>query len=173
MTPRERFELYEKLYFHEIDRRDKLHARLNLPLVMLIGLLSFFGFLLSKAPTSSSYWLSICFWSLYDCAFALLMIAAWHFKQAWARGNYDYVLPVVSKIDEYRATLDKHYEGDEEQSRAEFERVILNYYIRGATTNAENNDTRNSELHSCSGYVIASFVLSLLSFIPLYLASPN
>lgn len=56
MDDKSRFALYEKLYFHELDRKDKLLARLNLPLAMIAGLLSFFGYLLNKAPSSSDGW---------------------------------------------------------------------------------------------------------------------
>lgn len=42
----EEYKLYEKIYLAEIDRKEKLISRLNLPLALIVALLSFLSYLL-------------------------------------------------------------------------------------------------------------------------------
>jgi hypothetical protein len=37
MKPDQVFELYEKLYFHEVDAREKIAGRLQIPLAILLS----------------------------------------------------------------------------------------------------------------------------------------
>lgn len=173
MKEEERFDFYEKLYFHELDRKEKLISRLNMPMVMLVGLLSFFGYMLNKAPSAQDGWHGVFFWTLYDCAFICLLVSSWFFKAAWGRGSYDYVLPVLDVLEKYRVTLCSYYLGEPDAEKlcdTQYKEVIEQYYIKGGTTNAQNNDIRTNDLNQLSKFVLLSFVLSMLSFVPFYLA---
>ena len=48
------FLFYEKLYFQELDRREKLSARLNVPLAVMVATVGFLSFMLNNAPTELS-----------------------------------------------------------------------------------------------------------------------
>jgi len=171
MDDQGRFELYEKLYFHELDRKDKLLARLNLPLGMIVGLLTFFGFLLSKPPPGDD-WPYVFFWALYDCAFISFVLALWHFRKAWIRGEYDYVIPVLRRLEEHlQKELKPYFGSDNDGLNSYFEKVIYDYYVDGATINATNNDKRSQELDHLSKYVALCTALAMLSFIPFFIAN--
>ncbi|MBD8614319.1 hypothetical protein IFT69_11360 [Pseudomonas putida] len=172
MDDKARFSLYEKLYFHEIDRKEKLLARLSMPLAMIAGLLSFFGYLLSKAPAPDTGWPYVFFWALYDCAFISFVLALWHFRKAWIRGNFDYVLPVLSRLEEHREReLKPYFQSDADGLDAYFQTVILDYYVKGATINATNNDERTNTIDQLSKFVALCAVLAMVSFIPFFIAS--
>lgn len=47
-----RFAFYEKIYFYELERKEKLISRLNLPLAILGVLLTFLSYMLAKPPSS-------------------------------------------------------------------------------------------------------------------------
>lgn len=172
MDDKSRFALYEKLYFHELERKEKLLSRLSLPLAAIAGLLSFFGYLLNKAPAASDSLSGVFFWILYDCAFVTFTLALWHFKKTWVRGGYDYVLPVLKQIDEHLESDLKPYFGDDQEGLDKhFGKVIYDYYVTGATINATNNDERSKEMDQLSKYVAFSTALALMSFIPFYIAN--
>jgi hypothetical protein len=172
MDDKSRFALYEKLYFHELDRKDKLLARLNLPLAMIAGLLSFFGYLLNKAPSANDGWPGVFFWVLYDYAFIFFLLALWHFRKAWIRGEYDYVLPVLKRLEEHlQNELKPHFGSDNDGLNGHFEMVIFDYYITGATINATNNDERSREIDQLSKNVALCAAIAILSFIPFFIAT--
>ena len=60
------FALYERLYFHEIERRSAIDARANLPLALLLAQSGLLAYLLNKAPltlesgASQTFWMSVC-----------------------------------------------------------------------------------------------------------------
>ena len=167
-----RFVLYEKLYFHELDRKDKLLARLNLPLAMIAGLLSFFGYLLNKSPSADDGWHGIFFWILYDYAFIFFLRALWHFRKAWIRGEYDYVLPVLKRLEEHlQNDLKPYFGSDKDGLNSHFEKVIYDYYVAGSTINATNNDERSRELDQLAKNVALCAVMAILSFIPYFIAT--
>lgn len=172
MNDQSRFTLYEKLYFHELDRKDKLLARLNLPLAMIAGLLSFLSYLLNKAPSASDGWPGVFFWILYDCAFISFLLALWHFRKAWIRGGYDYVIPVLKRLEEhFQNDLKPYFGSDNDSLNSHFGMVIYDYYVTGATINATNNDERTKALDQLSKYVALCAVFAILSFIPFFIAN--
>ncbi|MGE1091362.1 hypothetical protein [Pseudomonas zeae] len=171
MDEQGRFGLYEKLYFHELDRKDKLLARLNLPLGMIVGLLTFFGFLLSKPPSGDD-WPYVFFWVFYDWAFVAFVLALWHFRKAWIRGEYDYVIPVLKRLEDHlQGQLKPYFGTDEDGLNSYFEKVIYDYYVEGATINATNNDQRSNEIDQLSKYVALSATFAIASFIPFFIAN--
>jgi hypothetical protein len=53
MKRKELFQLYEKLYFHEIDAREKITARQQVPLAILLAMTSVYAFIAKGISTES------------------------------------------------------------------------------------------------------------------------
>lgn len=171
MNESARFALYEKIYFYELDRKEKLISRLNLPLAILGVLLSFLSYMLSKAPNSESGFIGISFWILYLSSVFCLLCGAYYFRSSWQLRDFDRGLPTLTELENYRSQAVTHfaaYGENDDDADTYFNSVILSYYIEGATINTENNDKRGSKLVSLANYVTLTMILSVLSFIPFY-----
>ena len=48
MEKNELYQLYEKLYFHELETRDKITGRLQVPLAIFISIISLAGYMLKN-----------------------------------------------------------------------------------------------------------------------------
>lgn len=166
-----RFAFYEKIYFYELERKEKLISRLNLPLAILGVLLTFLSYMLAKAPSSEDGFAGVSFWILYLSAVFCLLCGAYYFRSSWQLRDFDRGLPTLTELEKYRAEATAHFAvHGENQDDAEtyFKTIILRYYIEGATVNTVNNDKRGSKLVSLANSVTLTMILSVLSFVPFY-----
>lgn len=166
-----RFAFYEKIYFYELERKEKLISRLNLPLAILGVLLSFLSYMLGNAPSSEDGFAGVSFWIFYLSAVFCLLCGAYYFRSSWQLRNFDRGLPTLSELERYRADATAHFaihgENDDD-AETYFKTIILSYYIEGATVNTVNNDKRGAKLVSLANYVTLTMILSVLSFVPFY-----
>lgn len=171
MDEKERFTFYEKVFYQELDRKEKLYARLNMPLAMLVAIVTFLSYMLNKAPTTQAGSASVFFWVLYLSTCVMLLCGAWYFRAAWALRDSDRGLPTLLEIETHRRSFSDDYQlywDAPEEAEVHFRGVILNYYVAAATVNAENNDKRGEYLRSLSNCVTVALVFSVLSFFPFY-----
>ncbi|VVQ37015.1 hypothetical protein [Pseudomonas fluorescens] len=168
----EEYKLYEKIYLAEAERKEKLMSRLNLPLAMIVALLSFLSFLLSKTPSVDTAE-GVVFWIAYLMAVVYLLVAMAHFSKAWRVRKDDLVIPTAEKLESHRKLLLEYYDGDIVQANGQFMQTMMDYYIMGATRNAINNDSRSNQLDQFSKYVIYAVIASIIAFIPAYTVTHN
>ncbi|NNB42344.1 hypothetical protein [Pseudomonas chlororaphis] len=168
----EEYKLYEKIYLAEAERKEKLMSRLNLPLAMIVALLSFLSYLLSKAPSVDTTE-GVFFWVAYLMAGVYLLVAMAHFSKAWRVRKDDLIIPTAEKLENHRKSLLNYYDGNVEQANGLFMQTMMDYYIMGATRNATNNDSRSTQLDQFSKYVIYAVIASVIAFIPAYAATHN
>ena len=168
----EEYKLYEKIYLAEAERKEKLMSRLNLPLAMIVALLSFLSYLLSKAPSVETTG-GVIFWIAYLMAGVYLLVAMAHFSKAWRVRKDDLVIPTAEKLESHRKSLLDYYDGNIVQANAQFMQTMMDYHIMGATRNATNNDSRSAQLDQFSKYVIYAVIASIIAFIPAYAATHN
>ena len=166
----EEYKLYEKIYLAEADRKEKLISRLNLPLALIVALLTFLSYLLPKAPPTETT-AGIYFWILYLGAGVFVIRAMWHFAWAWRVRFDDLAIPVAEKLEDHRKLLIDYYNGSVEQANSFFMQIMMDYYVMGATRNATNNDRRSNELDGLSRNVIYAVTWSLISFLPIYIST--
>lgn len=171
MDDKERFAFYEKVFYQELDRKEKLYARLSMPLAMLVAIVSFLSYMLSKAPSTENGTASVFFWIFYICTCFTLLIGASYFRAAWSLRDSDRGLPTLMELEMHRRSFSDDYEkywDTRAEADAHFKSLVLNYFIEGATVNTENNDKRGIYLRSLANYVTVALFLSVLSFIPFY-----
>ena len=94
--------LYEKLYFLEVEGREQIHARLQLPLSLIVAIIGVAAFLLQNFDYEKGPW-SLARWSFVAglvIGAVALMRATWCFGRALF-GNVYHFLPTAKQSDEY------------------------------------------------------------------------
>jgi hypothetical protein len=170
MNQEQLFTFYEKLYFQEMERREKLSARLNVPLAILVAVVGFLSFMLNGATVGISGWPSILFWTLFLSACGATAVGAWFFKASWF-GHTDKLLPTANETENYREKLNNLYKDfDEKEQWVEesLKQYLYDYYRNFSSENTVNNDTRSYSLY-CATYAITTAVLLAFSaFVPYF-----
>jgi hypothetical protein len=131
MDKKELFQLYEKLYFHEIDAREKLNSRLQTPLTLIVSLIGALAFLVQNYAHRSSSLLAIFFIIFASMAASSLATAMYFFMRSWIGTEY-FFLPSALESETYRQQLIQHYapyETDGEWSSAAFTAYVMDYYV--------------------------------------------
>ena len=170
MEKRELFQLYEKLYFHEIDAREKLNSRLQTPLTLIVSLIGALAFLVQNyAHRPDSVWavFFVCFAG--GAAFALMM-ATYFFVKSWHGTSY-FFLPSASETESYRKALVEHYapyETDGELSSEAFSDYVMDYYVKYSSKNTDANDVRSIYIHKTNAAIIATAAAAFLAFLVFY-----
>ena len=138
MTNIELRQFYEKLYFQEVESREKIHARLQLPLTLILAIIGAIAFLLQNFDYQAGRWtaLRVVFLFLLTCGSFTLILAMKWFVDAL----------VAHAMDKY----------------------LTDYYIEYAAFNTRVNDRRSAFIHRCTGAIIASAVLFIASFLAFY-----
>lgn len=75
-----RLALYEKLYFLELDRREKISARLALPFGVILASSALLSFMLNAPQKPSDPYLQTIFWILFVASACALVAGAWIFS---------------------------------------------------------------------------------------------
>lgn len=170
MSQEELLKLYEKLYFHELDSRDKLTSRLQLSLAVLTALVGALGYILLRLNlAAASPAAGVIFIVSYAIAVALVGSAGWHFIRALWNHSYE-CLPVATAIEDYRNELINTYKAFEdgaEDVSTHFQDFLGRYFRECASKNAEVNKIRADRLHDSLSFVVYSVVpilISVLSF---------
>lgn len=170
MTRDERFQLYEKLYFHELERRDKINARLSLPLAAILANVGLLSFMLNSADRPHGQFLAVSFWLLFCASSAALLVGAWFFRKAWF-GHTDKLLPTAAQIEAYHDQLSKTYEefaNSQELVKEHFGNFLFDYYRRFSSANAINNDQRSYNIYRANASLTLAVLLALSAAIPFY-----
>jgi hypothetical protein len=161
-------ELYEKLYFHEIESREQLNSRLQMPLTLIIALAGVLAYLFQGFDRVLTGIASYGFSILLTFAVLALLLGCYHFvRAAWgqtylflpyARATEDYSAELKSKYTEYDAKYGT------KTAQLFFDEYLQRYFIDAATANAQINDVRSIHLHKTSRALIVTAVLAVLSF---------
>lgn len=170
MNQEQLFSLYEKLYFQELERREKLSARLNVPLAILVAVVGLLSFMLNNAPVGVSAWPSIFFWVFFLSASIATVLGAWFFKSSWF-GHTDKLLPTANETEAYRCQLIDLYKdfGEKEQLVEDaMKKYLYDYYKQFSSENTVNNDARAYHLYQATYAITVAVLLAFLAFIPYF-----
>lgn len=169
------FDLYEKLYFHEIEVREALGGRLQLPMAIIVSLLGIAAYLLQNLDNKCSGFTATAFLCLLVLSCIVLLVAIYFFVRSWFGSTYAF-LPSAEATEQYRQLLQKTYQefpnGD---SLAEeyLNDYLCTKYIECATQNTKRNDQRSLNLHRTNGTLIIATALFASSFIVFFAGDLN
>lgn len=179
MDEQKLFELYEKLYFHEVEAKEKIAARLQIPLAILLSIASLYGYFLKGYSIENS--------NLWNIVFSILGIVSLicfgrsliYFKQAFFGSTYSF-LPAAKIAEDYRQellTLYKDYDGTDGYLDCQtlvshhFKNYLLTSYIDCSSYNTKINDYRSEALHKCNSFIIFNILPLAFLFIVFTLAN--
>ncbi|WP_438950779.1 hypothetical protein [Porticoccus sp.] len=171
MNRKDRFSLYERLYFHELERIEKVSGRLSLPFTVILAVIAFLSFMLNSDAKLNGGNLSVIFWSLFSLSSLALLVGAWFFRMAWF-GHTDKLLPVARTIEDYYVELEntyKEYDESEKLTNEYFYAFLFDYYAQFASENAINNDRRSFNIYRSIVALMFSLFLAFAAAVPFYL----
>ena len=151
LTHAELKQLYEKLYFLEIESREKIHARLQIPLTLLLALLGGIVFVLQNFDYQAGGWTPtrVTFAFFFCCAIVALIVGTVCF--VFALYNHAYLfLPTPQKTADYKTLLEETYKDYEQHGQLvsdALDTYLMNYYVQYATHNTQVNDRRSAYIH--------------------------
>jgi hypothetical protein len=167
MKEEKRHELYEKLYFHEVDAKDKVVSRLQIPLALLFSVLSILAVLVKGVSAVDFECWHLFFYVFFVVSVVLFGLSTAYFVGAFYNHGYSF-MPPSSEIEDYRATLIKHYapyEDADENVEREFTDFIYNNFNQCASKNIVVNDLRSRRIHMCNRYLLFTVGPLLLAFL--------
>ncbi|HBP89086.1 MAG TPA: hypothetical protein PKK23_13965 [Nitrospirales bacterium] len=168
MNKEERFQLYERQYYHEIEMREKLNSRLQMPFAVLVVIVGFLGYMLQNASPQNNGIGVIVFWVFWTSAIISLAIGVWFFRKSWF-GHTDKLLPTAESIESYRKELIltyRDFEDNEKIVEEAFGNVLFEYYVKFSSKNAINNDARAYNLYRTIVSLTFAIGLAFLAFLP-------
>lgn len=167
MDGKERFSFYEKYYYFELERKEKLITRLNLAMVIIIALGSALSAMLDKAPPPSDPQYGVLFWTFYYCCLVSGAAGLWSFWKTWQLGLSDKLFPDPVSFEEYRTQIEEYfslYKENENDAETHL-RNIATYNLTICTrSNIINNDIRNKHFNKMASMMALTFILAMLSF---------
>lgn len=162
MEPEKRTAFYEKLYFHELESREKLISRLQFTLAFLTGLVGAWVFMLARLDfnfNASMMGLAV-FFVAYVIVSVLLFFSSWYFVAAVWGHAYE-CLPSAVEIENYRLELHATYKDvPQGQSIAEdyFREFLCRYNRECSTANSSVNELRYRHLYTSTGLAVYSLL---------------
>lgn len=165
------FDVYEKLYFHEIEVREKLGGRLQTPMAIIVSLIGVLAFLIQNFDKEYGSGFAIAFVVSLIASSLALIVAVYFFVRSWYGNTYAF-LPSAEDTEEYRQLLQKTYEqcqdGDVLAETYLYD-YLCTYYIKCSTQNTQCNDKRSLNLHKTNGTLIAATAFIAISFLIFFL----
>jgi len=163
----ELFGLCEKLYFHEVDVRDKVNARLQMPFAIGVAMVGILSFMLQNLDRSASgIWLYV-FYACYFFSGSFIFLSTYYFvKAAWGT-EYQFVAPGAFWTDYKHECQDlyKDFENSEELAKEAFRSTLSEQYGRTSSANAIANDTRAYNLHLTLKFLIQAGMYATFAFL--------
>lgn len=154
--------LYEKSYYHEIEMREKINSRMQLPLAIIVAEISLLGYCIQKSTANVDDGI-------------LIIVSSYFFIRAIYNNQYTF-LPAPSETEDYRNELIKTYEDYDEKDElvdTYFDAYISSYYIKCATANCNVNDLRSAKLHKAFTCFIIAAISLLITFVLVHFIDKN
>ncbi len=171
MNKEKLFQLYEKLYFDEIERREKIYSRLQLPLAILILIFGILAYMLQNASYSAFTIAVYSFWVLFLIACGCFSLTTLFFKRSWLGYTYR-LLPTPEDTEKYRKDcidLYKDYENCDELVDGAIFQYLFDAYVDYSSWNMANNDARSLNLEKTGKSLLITFLFCILTFGPFFL----
>lgn len=169
--------LYEKSYYHEIEMREKINSRMQLPLAIIIAEITLLSYCLQKSTvTIDSSWLYIFTWASMVSSGIIIIFATYFFVRSIYNHVYQF-MPQPYQTEKYRKTLIETYEsyGNDNNGLADnyFNDYITKYYIECSSTNCIINDRRSALIHKTYTCLIFASISLLGSFLLVHIIDKN
>ncbi len=166
MTESELFAHYERIYFHELNRKEQIFSRLNIPLAVMVAVAGFYAVILKGDYKLLGLGPQIWFWLLLGASILGLFIGVGFFIDSLL-GRMDKAIATPTATETWRRELLHYYsdEADGQEKTAESVRTMLyEAYMDCATRSMLNNDRKSSSLYFCNIALIAAAGLAMAAY---------
>lgn len=166
------FELYEKLYFHEVEAREKISSRLQIPLAILLSIISVYAHIIKGISFDNHCFWNVIFGLTFLISIILFVTSMSYFIRSFYGHTYEFI-PSAIETENYRQKLIetyKEYEDGESLAEQYFDEYIYKYYNECSSVNTKVNDIRSEFLHKCNTYLILSSLPLVAAFLIFTLA---
>lgn len=168
----ERKEFYEKLYFHELDVREKLVSRLKLPMTAFAILTAMTFFLFNDNLKEKSGELSCIFLAIFTSGCLALFFSIFFFIRSWYGYTYKMLPNAVVIENYYKEIYDNYFDIDEDKSEEwtneAFNEYLLTTFRDYAAFNTVNNDRKSYFLYLSNTAMLISLLLLSFAYYPYY-----
>lgn len=166
MTENELFKHYEKMYFHELIRKEQIFSRLSIPLATIIAIAGFYSIIIGGDRTVLTLGAKIWFLTILGLSIVALCIGVIYFIDALL-GRVDQNIPEPNTTEKYRLELLDYY-SDTPDAEAivakQIRKVYYDYYMNCSTICTTNNDRKSSSLYFCNILLIASAAIAVIAY---------
>ena len=169
----QRLELYEKLYLHEISRKEMLLSRLNFSITLGIAVISLTIYLIKESLNFDISITSIIFWILSAISITSIFSLLF-FLWAFVIPFNDEIIPDSDDLEKYHTQLIEYYESSNYipyETEVRFKKELLERYSKCATIYARNNLKRSHRFYQMNCATACAIVFMLFSIIPFQLSA--
>ncbi|AVP46921.1 MULTISPECIES: hypothetical protein [Bacillus cereus group] len=167
-----RNEFYKELYYKEIERREQLSNRVNLPFSILTLIFGGLFYTVQNNNLIKIGWLHDIYYVLTVLSIGMLLANIGVLFRASFGYKYGYV-PSAQLIKDHETALEDYYRTNSNLSEDKIKEAVdddLKEYINGiyittANNNAKKNDLKSGWLRIGSYGIIASITLLILTFV--------
>lgn len=170
-------EHYKRLYYFELDRKDKINSNVHLPMTIValsIGAVSFF---INNLPSlaANDNW-PIIFFFFLSCSVVSIILSVYLIFKTYTGYSYEYVSSTAD-IDNYVNELQKFNREAGKKTRVDIQEkflsLLLKQYCKCATTNSENNDKKAAYFRKSSISIMVAVVLIGITAFPFFATHYN
>lgn len=175
MKDEELFNFYEKIYFHELELREKLNARLQTPLAILVVEVSFLAYIFTNSNADYYNGWAYSFIFLIIITTIIIGIAIGYLFKSFLNFTYKH-LPSTKEINTYRDDLIKiysPYEKSDDLVEKYTKQAIYNHFTEASSVNSQINEKRSHFIHRTNIFILAGIITSLLACIPYFFGNLN
>lgn len=166
MTETELFAHYEKVYYHEVGRKEQIFSRLNIPLAVMVAIVGFYAVIIASNYRALSLGGAIWFWVVMGLSIAALIIGAGFFVDALL-GRMDKAPAVPNDLEKWRRDLINHYSGSPNADALvakEVRDAVSADFMNCASILTLNNDRKASSLYYCNLSVIVAVFFAAIAY---------
>lgn len=177
MDKKSRKELYEKLYFHQFDYRDKLEARISFLLTITIAIFTYSGFIFKETKVLEKVKVGDFTFYLFLSLAVMLVLAIYYFIRSWFRYQYK-TIATASELENYIKDLEDYYKNSRSTEKnisasVDFDNYLHQSLIETSTHNQLMSEKKSSYVHKCSNALILCFVLLAAISVDYYYVIPK
>jgi hypothetical protein len=163
---------YEKLYYFELDRKEKLFTRLPILIAFYSILLGILASYLSNLPQGELYLLIL----FYSAAVAQIGFLLWSVPYTYRflfSDDYDYILPDLPEDPVSSEAVSEVVEGlesleEEDALGQDIARILIDKYSFSILQNFELNKIRNADFFKATNLIILALIVAFIGAFPYF-----
>lgn len=167
MNEEDIFKHFEKIYFHELQRKEQIFARLSIPLAVIVALAGFYAVLIGLDYKQLKGFPAFFFGFFMAMSVLPLVSGAYFFCDALL-GRMDQSLATPNALEAWRQDLDDYYSDEPDGPHSVALAVRQSLYrdfMNCGSIMSINNDRKSSSLYFCHISLIAASACAVLAYI--------